>query len=224
MSKTDIMMKNLQEKWDKESEARTKWCEQISKIKLGEYEGLKISFSEPVSIRQFKLNNTKDVLFKTVFNTKHGQIGVNTRKSRKGFDIKDLLYRDFIKIINIQVVKYDLNSGTFQQVKNKLYDSQTWSDLTEDDFKHIYDPMIIRFRNISKLFPSYVIDCLEEAFKNKTKYSYGKCGSKRDYSVSTQMDDDGVFRAYFSSEYHLCGNGDYYLLLNPTTAVFMETD
>ena len=68
---------------------------------------------------------------------------------------------------------------------------------------------------------------LKEAFESKTEFRWhrnamGKQG--RDLSISTRMCDDGIFRAWFSSEFPGCGNGDYYLLLSPTTAVYYERD
>ena len=42
--------------------------------------------------------------------------------------------------------------------------------------------------------------------------------------VTRKIGKDGVFRAWFSSEYKGCGNGDYYLLINPTQAIFVEKD
>jgi hypothetical protein len=38
------------------------------------------------------------------------------------------------------------------------------------------------------------------------------------------MCEDGVFRAWYSSEYAGCGNGQYYILINPHYASFMEPD
>lgn len=82
----------------------------------------------------------------------------------------------------------------------------------------------LKFRCITKLFPSWVKQELINAFENKTNFSYNLNGKKRDYSVEVKMCEDGVLRAWFASEYRGCGNGDYYLLLNPTTAIFYETD
>lgn len=82
----------------------------------------------------------------------------------------------------------------------------------------------LKTRNITGLFNEAVLKELQEAIELKKNYGYGKRGTKRDYSVRTKICDDGVFRAWFSSEYAGCGNGDYYILINPTTALFVETD
>jgi hypothetical protein len=78
--------------------------------------------------------------------------------------------------------------------------------------------------NISRKFPSFVIKELTKAIEEQKDYHYKQYGEKRDLSVETKMGEDGVFRAWFSSEYSGCGNGSYYLLINPTTAAFREDD
>ena len=80
--------------------------------------------------------------------------------------------------------------------------------------------------SIAGKFPSHVLDQIKKAFETKADFRYdgGFCGKRRDFSVSTRLCPDGIFRAWFSSEYHGCGNGSYYLLINPTTAAFREDD
>ena len=51
-----------------------------------------------------------------------------------------------------------------------------------------------------------------------------KWREKYDYTVSLQFNGDGHFVGYFSQEFKDCGNGHYWLLINPTTAVFAESD
>jgi exonuclease V gamma subunit len=46
----------------------------------------------------------------------------------------------------------------------------------------------------------------------------------RDRSFSIEIGDDGMTRGFFSSEYFNCLNGDYYLLISPTTALYYERD
>ena len=81
--------------------------------------------------------------------------------------------------------------------------------------------------DISKKFPAYVIEQLKKAFETKTDYSYAPppgYRAQRRFSVSAKLCGDGIFRAWFSSEFRDCGNGTYYLLLNPTTASLAEND
>lgn len=114
---------------------------------------------------------------------------------------------------------------TFEDVQRKIYDSKTWTSLSRQDFIHAYDPERYVFRNIKKIFSKEQLDAIKAAFESKVPYSCWKYGSKRDYHVNVQIEDGGdKLEAWFSSEYAGTGNGDYYLLLNPTTAVFMEHD
>lgn len=78
--------------------------------------------------------------------------------------------------------------------------------------------------SILRKFPSSVIEAIKRAFDTKTEYRYDRPGTKRDLSVSMKVCADGIFRAWFSSEYPGCANGSYYLLINPTTASFREDD
>lgn len=81
--------------------------------------------------------------------------------------------------------------------------------------------------SITGKFPSYVIESLKAAFDQKTEYSFRKearGSSGRSLSVEARLGEDGVYRAWFSSEFAGCANGDYWLLINPTTAVFKERD
>jgi hypothetical protein len=78
--------------------------------------------------------------------------------------------------------------------------------------------------SIASKFPKSVLNELKTAIENRKNYSYRTYGSKRDLSVETKLCEDGVYRGWFSSEFAGCGNGTYYLLINPTTAAFKEDD
>lgn len=79
-------------------------------------------------------------------------------------------------------------------------------------------------------YPGYAIDHIlreiRQAFDNKKDYNWSdqaKSNSGRDLSIRIKAEGESI-KAWYSSEYHNCGNGDYYLLVNPTTAIFCETD
>lgn len=96
----------------------------------------------------------------------------------------------------------------------------------QDTFKWHFSGKL-KFRNISSLLNDWEKKRLIEAFENKNEWRWSKAGrgnNGRDLSLSTQLDKDGNLRAFFSSEYVGCGNGDYWLLLNPTTAIYYERD
>jgi len=112
---------------------------------------------------------------------------------------------------------------------NRIH-ANAWDNLREEiksDPGKAFDRYGAMVTSIKSKFPDYVINQLKEAFEKKEQYSYsqeawGKKG--RSLRVETKLCDDGIFRAWFSSEYPGCANGDYWLLINPTTAIFMETD
>jgi len=59
-------------------------------------------------------------------------------------------------------------------------------------------------------------------YKNSTARYPSNVG--RDLSIETKLSEDGVFRAWYSSEYPGCGNGQYYLLISPQWAFHCEDD
>ena len=195
--------------------------------KLGQY--LRISFTEPVSfgIRHYKKENVKEVVFKTAF-VKDGNIYVNTRSCHSGYSISQMIgYKNLSLVDKVELVHRDATDKkyTFEDVKKRLY-KDTWEDLTEKDFHWHLEPdsmTPIRFTSIKGKFSPAILEQIKLAFENKTEYKKRVYGIQRDLSVDIQV-KDGKIKAWYSSEYAGCGNGDYYLLLNPTTAVFMEND
>jgi hypothetical protein len=113
----------------------------------------------------------------------------------------------------------------FNRVMKARFDEQTWSNLTPDSFSE-YKP----FYYIKKVFDQWTMQQIQQAFEQKKDFRFTKDDSwlnkkaKRHYTVEGKMCEDGIYRAWFSSEYAGCANGDYYLLLNPQVAVFYETD
>lgn len=97
-----------------------------------------------------------------------------------------------------------------------------------------------KFRNITGIFSDYEMDAIRRAFEGDqsvgleneylkngkvyTCYRRSWGGRGRDFSASINIYDTGTVQAWFNSEYAGCGNGDYYLLLNPTIAIFYEKD
>ncbi len=82
---------------------------------------------------------------------------------------------------------------------------------------------------MDKMERQWALKAFEMAFENKTEYSWSKRArgpQGRDLSASVQVSQykDEHVRAFYSSEFPGCGNGDYYLLLNPTTAIYYERD
>lgn len=172
-----------------------------------------------------------------LFVSSTGNFGyLSGRQKRRGSFFP--LYREIekIDIINKKVKIYD-NIKNAQCILKKIHPN-AWVEIQENmkriinggepdtDFEWHFKGKL-NLRNISSLLNTHEKNRLVEAFENKTDYNWSKPTYHhrgRDLSISTKMGDDGKFRAWFSSEYMGCGNGDYYLLLNPTTAIFYETD
>ncbi|MFF2532316.1 hypothetical protein ACFVS2_25740 [Brevibacillus sp. NPDC058079] len=114
----------------------------------------------------------------------------------------------------------------YKRIMNTRFDEQTWSNLKSESFCESNH----RFYYIKKVFDEYTLNQIQKAFQEKKEFCFTKDDSwrnkhtKRHYKVSGKMCDDGVYRAWFSSEYIGYANGDYYLLLNPSVAVFYKKD
>lgn len=95
----------------------------------------------------------------------------------------------------------------------------------EKSFYFLDNPNGLKFRNVTSILNDSQKLELKQAFEDKTRVSYTNSynyNRKKDLSITTNP--KGCFRAWFSSEYIGCGNGSYYLLINPTTAVYCEDD
>lgn len=179
-----------------------------------------VYFMEDVNIQRDKRNRITKNKISVRFFKANGHL-CYTFRSRSGYYVREF---DYQKIINLSV-RIPKDIGTEHQellgkILNRRYDEQTWSNLTAAGMSENSATVI----NIKRKFPPFVIKKLEDAFLHKTEYNYTKYGKQRDLTVSTKMCVDGVFRAWFTSEYAGCGNGQYYVLLNPTTASFCEWD
>lgn len=102
-----------------------------------------------------------------------------------------------------------------------------WRNLTTaEDLKHmLFNDQTLKTRSIMSTPLKPYVSQIREAFEKKTSGEWLHTGIQRDMSIETRYDaDTDNFRAWFSSEYAGCGNGDYYIMINPTVAVFVETD
>lgn len=183
---------------------------------------IKIYFSEMVSVVQRR--NKVDTLEFNLFKTDYGHLCYRTTKRRGlyvsklnlGKVVKIELYaNDSKKILEEEKEKKEKN---WKKIQRALYDEKTWSNLKKENMSGKF-----KYRYINKIF-SYRMKDIKKAFENKEEFRFFIPGTRRDYSVSGKMGEDGVYRAWFSSEYAGCGNGSYYLLLNPKLAIFIEND
>lgn len=117
------------------------------------------------------------------------------------------------------------NEKKLKMIHRARYDENTWSNLNNiDSIKYIEGKKIVSIKNHF----SYNQMCMiKKAFDEKKQIiikNESDSPRGRDYSVETKMGEDGIFRAWYSSEYTGCLNGDYYYLLAPNKAIFVETD
>jgi hypothetical protein len=110
-------------------------------------------------------------------------------------------------------------------------DERCWDDLRrrspEQISKEFSDSNLVPFNFINR-FPRHLRPWIKEqvgiAFEQKKVFQYHRDGKRRDRSIETKLCEDGIFRAWFSSEYRGCCNGDYYLVISPTQAIYYERD
>lgn len=129
--------------------------------------------------------------------------------------------KEYTDIGNAKTILNKIHPNVWDNLKTEMND--VINGITNNDFKWHFKNRL-KFRNVTNLMSPHYRQELIKAFENRTEFSWSNKGKKRDYSIDVGMGEDGVLRAYFSSEYSGCLNGDYYLLLNPTTAIFYETD
>lgn len=150
-----------------------------------------------------------------------------TPTGRSGWYIHDM---SFQKVDRIEVFheshperlskKQDVQDALWRRIQRERFNEVTWSDLEKDSFRENSHP----FYYIKKVFNQWDMDHIQKAFEEKSSFSIRVSKELRDYSVEGRMCDDGVYRAWFSSEFSGWANGAYYLLLNPQIAVFREHD
>ncbi|MFA5873799.1 MAG: hypothetical protein WC832_07520 [Anaerolineales bacterium] len=186
-----------------------------------------LAFKQPVSIpvvgRQFKTVSTVKAHF---FASAEKRICYATRDGfSRGY------WGHYIPLDQVQSMSIEADEDGIKEalaLAARIYPG-AWEDVKkriEDDpatwLKEHGKPKYI---SMASVFSQHVCDAIKTAFETKGRYHYSLPGTKRDRSVEMHLcDSDGLYRAWYSSEYSGCGNGAYYLLINPTTAVFCEND
>lgn len=158
----------------------------------------------------------------------------NSRQKRNGFLIP---YRWDIKNI-VEVKKKETSVlGNAKIILNRI-NVNAWTDIQtslkgfinggekSSEFEYHWNGRL-NFRNVTTLLNKTEQEEIKKAFQEKKEFRWSRRTSHhsgRDLSIHCNLCDDGIYRAWFSSEYMGCGNGDYYLLLSPTTAIYYERD
>ena len=174
--------------------------------------------------------------------------GYASRKTARRWNYMDNFPVD--KIVDVKPLYKNEKKLTQEEINIKACESflrrcheNLWTNIQEECKKYIetkdeeYLPDFIRWTNGKVSYVSikpkiaynkdHYLDLLKRSIENKeeTKFYFSSKGPQgRDRSFSVATGEDGLTRAWFSSEYPGCGNGDYYLLINPTTALYYERD
>ena len=192
---------------------------------------MRLCFDTPVSLPINKRKNTQAKVIHEcrLFVTKTGLLcHTNTARSGYPFDTDDLYHLISIEPVpeidlveKVRRLAYRIYPGVWDDIKAKLLANPS-------DYFQNYGYSVT---SICGKFPDYVIADIKTAFKDKSNYTYDAGGrwnrarkNGRDLSIECKLCDDGIYRAWFSSEFPGCANGDYWLLINPTTAIFKESD
>lgn len=196
-----------------------------------QYTRIKLTFVSPVCMRvtRRKLSEPKTVHTYRLFVGKGNVLAYTNRRSGYAFESHHAA-----KLIRIEeITKTTDPVEMVRKLANRIHPN-AWGDLkaklmaNPQEYHNNYGYTVT---SISSKFPGYVLEDIKAAFEQKTRYNYDTGGSYfakhkkgRDLKVECQLCDDGIYRAWFSSEFPGCANGDYWLLINPTTAIFKERD
>ena len=132
-----------------------------------------------------------------------------TTTGRKGFLVSDAMEWQNIEKL---VVRFPdpldpirEREKLFQRIQRARYDEQTWSNLKPEDFTENKHP----FFYLSKVFSPHEIEQIEKAFREKASFRIERKATSprgRDYRAQGCLGADGIYRAWFSSEYAGCLN------------------
>ena len=189
------------------------------------YQSIIIETVKP-EVSRFDRRKAKEIhKFAKVFERNRGLYLAKRTNAKTGFHLSDC-FNYGVEFKGAYWEEPKKKTGmTYQDVLNRRYDEFTWSNLTLESIGRDVFPGRPKVRYITGLFTPEQMNEIEEAFKLKKNIHIEKPGERRDLSVSTNWNaEHNLFTANFSSEYAGTGNGDYYLLLNPTFAVFYESD
>lgn len=189
--------------------------------------------------KRFTITFANGLVLKNIklFLSTSGGIGYLSGRQKKrgyGFPVYDEIanivevtkkQKVYDNVVNAKTILKKLHSNVWEDIRNEMEDVVN-NNIVNNDFEYHFTGKL-NFKNVTKYLTLSEAKRLKEAFENKTEFRWSRYTDHqlgRDLKISTEIGKDGKFRAFFSSEYMGCGNGDYWLLLNPTTAIFYETD
>jgi len=139
--------------------------------------------------------------------------------------IKEIKKKEHTYVGNAKTILKKIHPNAWDDLKVEMKNVIDGVEINQDFEWHFKGKL--NLKNITQYLRTGEKERLKNAFDNREDYRWCRTTNHhrgRDLSISCETGSDGKFRAYFSSEYMGCGNGDYWLLLNPTTAIFYETD
>lgn len=191
----------------------------------------KIEFSSAVSLHTGRSRTFTRTARVGLFVSSNGKLCYYTRKNARNgraFPNEALACLTSISVV-LPGEQRDSELEKVRSLANRFHPN-AWADLREklsSNPDKYYSEYGYTVTNIVGKFPALVIEQVREAFNNNTDFSFrkhsnGKQG--RDLKIECKQCDDGVYRAWFTSYFPGCLNGDFWLLCNPTTAIFKERD
>lgn len=88
-------------------------------------------------------------------------------------------------------------------------------------YKNMHGGESVLYKSV---FPEHILRVIENGFETKTNFSQYIYRTNYRFGVEGNLGTDGVYRAWYSREVKGGGANWNYLLLNPTTAWFVEKD
>lgn len=186
-----------------------------------------VNFSAPTAVvvkRKMKHVISMDVRF---FEGRHSGALCYTTHRRSGYRLEELDYSRISSMSIRRRSEIDKEQLRFVQGVLKRIHPNAWHDLREKLTQRPEE--YIQYGNatvyMKDMFGESVCEQIRYAFETMTNFEAGLSNKARDRSISIRREPNGNFvRAWFSSEYSGCGNGAYYLLINPDVATFREYD
>lgn len=199
---------------------------------VGYDDKVEITFTQPINIRvnSSKIKNTKNIKVK-LFVSDNGILAYTFYK-KSGFAFES----EWVdKIKSLEVVKRNADeekNNKISQLINLInsMDENVWPDVQKEVKSGNYRLLNnhhtknLKTANIKKIFNSFNYNRIVEAFENKKNLVVCESTSKRDHKVEMVVSSDGTIKAWYSSEFSGMMNGDYYILVNPNKALFVERD
>jgi hypothetical protein len=189
---------------------------------------VRLTFSAPVPV----IRNRRKIVIADEHNVKifwsRQGFACYTFYHYSGFRLTQL---DITKLLSIEVLdpkeaEVDL-AAEWVKIANRIHPN-AWPRLKEELLakpqKWAEERGRPRTVSMTSTFGKRVAEQLKGAFEHRRPFNEVLHGPKRRKSVSCIVLDSGEFQAFYSSEYAGTLNGDYYLLINPTTAIFYEKD